>query len=104
MPQSTLGKIAVLLILSIFVLFFVGASSTQLYGDTSAGESILADILTRPIVAVSMLAGFVSAIASFVLSLISILKKKDRAFLVYFALVIGAFLLFFIVGEFISPH
>lgn len=104
MPQSTIGKIAVLLILSMFGLFYAGASSVGLYDDVASGDSILADILARPLVAVSMLAGFVSGLTSFGLGLTALFKKKDHAFLVYVALVIGAMLIVLLIGEIVSPH
>lgn len=104
LPQSTLGKVAVILIVLMFVLLVAGTSSVQLYDGVAAGESIVADISARPILALTMLAGFVSGLASFVLGLLSVIKYKDHSILIYATLTVGAILIVFLAGEVISPH
>ncbi len=105
MPKTKLGKWSLGLIAAMPVLFFIGASSTNLlYATVPAGNSILEDIAGRPVLALAMLAGMVSGISAFITGLIAIVRQKERAPLVYIAVAIGALLIFFLVGEVSSPH
>lgn len=51
-----------------------------------------------------MLAGIVSGILAFVTGLIAAIRQKERASLVYVAIIIGALLILFLVGEVLFPH
>jgi len=105
MPKSILGKWSVALIVSMFVLFFFGSSTTEwLYSSVPAGNSLANDISGRPFLALSMLAGIVSGISAFVTGLIAIRKHNERTVLTYFSTAIGLLLLLFIMGELITPH
>jgi len=105
MPKTNLGKWSVGLILAMFVLLFIGSSLTNtLYASVSAGGTILADIISRPALAISMLVGFGAGISAFVTGLISIIKQKERAVLVYGSTLIGAALTLFLIAEFLFPH
>lgn len=105
LPKSKLGKYSVSLIIMIFLLFIIGTSFTSsFYRSIPAGDTILEDIKTRPALAVSMLAGMLAGISSFFTGLTAIIKKKEKAVLVYISTAIGIFLLFFLLGELIYPH
>ncbi len=105
MPKTNLGKWSVGLILVMFVLLFIGSSLTDsLYESVPAGSTILADIIGRPALALSMLVGFGAGISALVTGLISILKKKERALLVYVSTLVGAALTLFLIAEFLFPH
>jgi len=54
--------------------------------------------------ALSMLVGFGAGISALVTGLISILKKKERALLVYVSTLVGAGLTLFLIAEFLFPH
>ena len=99
MPKTNLGKWSVVLIPVMFVLFFIGSSLTDsLYESVPAGDTLFADIIGRPALALSMLVGFGAGISALVTGLISILKKKERSLLVYASTIIGAaFTLFYII-------
>ena len=62
---------------------FPNSLTDTLYEGVSSGSSILADISGRPVLALTMLAGFASGISAFITGLIAIIKQKDRAILVY---------------------
>lgn len=104
-PQTTLGKWSIWLIIAMPILFFIGSSFTNsIYQSTPAGDTIFADIAARPALALTMLAGMATGIAAFITGLLAIIKKKDNALLVYIATILGALLILFLSGEFISPH
>ena len=66
--------------------------------------TIPADIISRPALAISMLAGFGAGISALATGLISIIKQKERAFLVFLSTLVGAALTFFLIAEFLFPH
>ena len=103
-PKTTLGKWSLGLAAAMPVLFFIGMSfTTLLYKSVPAGGTILTDIAVRPALALTMLAGMVSGISAFGIGLIAIIRQKERAILVYSATLIGALLIIFLLGEFLSP-
>ena len=105
LPKTKLGKWSLGLIITMPVLFIIGASFTNsLYQSVSAGETILADIAQRPALVLTMLSGMATGILAFVTGLIAIIKKKERAIFVYISTFIGALLILFLVGEVLYPH
>jgi len=105
MPKSNLGKWSVGLILAMFILFVIGSSLTNsLYESVPASGTIFQDIISRPALAISMLVGFGAGISAFVTGLISIIKQKERAVLVYGSTLVGAALTLFLIAEFLFPH
>ena len=104
-PGTTLAKWSVGLIIMMPILFVVGSSfSDSLYESVSAGRTILADIVTRPFVALTMLAGMASGISAFITGLIAILKQKEKALLVYVSTLIGGLLILYLIAEIAFPH
>jgi hypothetical protein len=104
-PKTTLGKWSIGLIVAMPILFIVGTLFTNsLYKSIPAGRTILADIAARPALALTMLAGMVTGISAFITGLLSIIRQKENALLVYVSTVIGALLLLFLAGEFMFPH
>ena len=105
MPITALGTLTVGLIVSMPILFAIGSSlSNSLYESVPAGRTILADIAARPYLALTMLGGMVTGIASFIVGLLAILKHKENALLVYLSTVIGGLLMLFLIGELAFPH
>ena len=105
MAKTTPGKWSILLIVAMFVLFFIGTSlADSLYESVPAGGTILADIKSRPALALSMLAGFCTGFSALITGLIGIIKQKERSFLVYLSILIGAGLTLFLIAEFLFPH
>lgn len=104
-PQTTPGKWSVGLSIAMPLLFIIGTSFIHaLYPSVPAGDTILADIAARPALALTMLAGMASGVASFITGLLAILTRKERAVLPYLSTVIGALLILFLAGEFTAPH
>ncbi len=66
-------------------------SFVSFYESVPAGKTIPDDIVARPGVSLSMLAGFISGIAAFFVGIISITRKKDYSVLVFLSTAIGFF-------------
>ena len=104
-PQTILGRWSVGLIVAMPILFVIGTSLTNsLYESVPAGGTIVADIAARPALALTMLAGMAAGIAAFLVGLLALVRKKERALLVYISTMVGMLLMVFLAGEFISPH
>ncbi|MFH0828952.1 MAG: hypothetical protein V1907_02115 [Candidatus Kerfeldbacteria bacterium] len=104
MPKTILGKWSVGLIIVMPLLIMLGGSlSNTLYKDVAAGETILKDVAARPMLALTMLAGMLSGISSFVVGLLAIIKRKERSPLVFISTIVGALLMLFLIGEFVGP-
>jgi hypothetical protein len=104
-PKTALGKWSVGLIVVMPILFIIGTSFVNsIYKSVPAGNTILADIAARPALALTMLAGMVAGISAFVTGLLAAIREKEKALLVYVAIVVGALLLLFLCGEIIFPH
>ena len=105
MPISILGKWSVGLIITMPLFFIIGTSFTNsLYKSVPAGDTILADITKRPALALTMLAGMVAGITAFITGLLAIIRKKEKAILVYLSSLIGTLLILFLIGEVLFPH
>jgi hypothetical protein len=105
LPKVKLGWWSLGLAAAMPVLFLIGMSLTNLlYKSVPAGGTILKDIVVRPALALTMLAGMVSGVSAFIIGLIAIIRREERALLVYCAILIGALLIIFLLGELISPH
>ncbi len=105
MPKTILGKWSLGLIIAMPLLFVFGSSLTNsLYKSVPAGGTIIADIVTRPALAITMLIGMASGISAFLTGLTAITKHKERNLLVFVATIIGAALLLFLIAEIIFPH
>lgn len=88
-----------------FVLFAVGMLAVDLlYESTPAGDTIPDDVVDRPGVALPMLAGFASGITAFITGTVALLRRKERAPLVFLSTAIGALLLLFLSAEVLFPH
>jgi len=104
-PKTKLGKWSVGLIIAMPLLFILGTTFTSsIYESIPAGDTILADIAVRPALALTMLAGMISGILAFITGLWDIVRKKEKAVLVYISSLIGALLVLFLSGEILFPH
>lgn len=105
LPISILGKWSVGLIITMPLLFIIGTSFTNsLYKSVPSGDTILADIAMRPALALTMLAGMASGISALITGLLAIIRKKEKAVLVFISSLIGALLVLYLVGEVLYPH
>lgn len=104
-PKTPLGKWSFGLILIMPILFFVGSLlASSLYNSETAGNTLMEDLAARPALALAMLMGMASGISAFICGLLSVIRQKERALFVYAAVIIGALLISFLLGEFIFPH
>lgn len=105
MPKTNEGKWSVGLVLAMFVLFVIGSSlPNTLYESVPAGDTILKDISARPVLAISMLIGFGAGISAPITGLMSIIKRGERAILVYGSTLVGAALTIYVIAELMFPH
>src|SRR5512139_348091 len=104
MPKTSLGKWSLGLLIAMSLLILIGTSfANTMYQSVPAGGTILADIVSRPALALTALAGMLAGVLAFITGLIAIIKQKERAILAYIATAIGGILTVFIIAEFLSP-
>ena len=97
-PKSTAGRWAVVLVIAFF-LFFALFQLLVAVGQRG-GETFFSNLaLTIPI----LLAGS-CGVTAFVTGMVGVIKSRERSILVYFAILIGLFVLMFVLGEIIFPH
>ena len=98
-PKSQLGKWSIVLIIVMPIFFIIGMSSVNFYEGVSASSTILKDIIARPVLALSMLAGFVCGVLAFFTGLFGIVKKKDYSIFVFISTLIGFFDILWILAQ-----
>lgn len=103
-PKSNLGKWSIGLIVMVPILFYIGMSFVSFYESVPAGKTIPLDIVTRPGVALPMLAGFVVGIAAFLCGIIGITRKNDYSVSVFISTLMGFFVLLWTLAEILFPH
>jgi uncharacterized membrane protein len=104
-PKTKWGRLSVGLIIGMLILFFMGFSFKDLlYKSVPAGNTILEDIVVRPALALTMLAGMAFGVFAFITGLTSIIKQRERALSAYVATIMGGLLILFLLGEIFFPH
>ena len=104
-PGTPLGRWSVGLIVAMPILFAIGSSfADSIYESVPAGRTIVADIGARPYLALTMLAGMVTGVSAFIVGLLAILKRKEKALLAYVSTVIGGLFVLFLIAEVAFPH
>jgi thiamine transporter ThiT len=105
MPGNRLGRWSVGLIIVMPILFVIGTSfASSLYETVPAGRNLLADITARPLLTLTMLAGVAAGISGFITGLLAIIKKKEKAFLVYLSTLLGGLLTLYLVSLLVFPE
>ena len=100
MPKTALGLWSLILVVAMPILLLIGPTFTNtIYAGISAGKTILQDIAARPLLALTMLAGFGCGIAAFITGLIALIKDKERAIFVYISTFIGACTVLFVIFQ-----
>ena len=97
-PKTLLGKWSIWLIIA-FIVFFI---TFQLL--VASGQRGGATFFSNLALSVPMLIAGFSGISAFFTGIIGIIKSKERSVLVFIATIIGFFILFFVLGEFLVPH
>ena len=105
MPQTRPGKWSLELIIAMPILFLIGTwSMNTFYPAVQSGNTILKDILARPALALSMLAGLTVGVLAGVTGFAAILKQKERTLVVYLSTILGVMVFLFVLGEILFPH
>ena len=104
LPQSCLGKWSAVLIIAMPAFLYVGMSFISFYESVPAGKTIAHDIIARPGISLSMLAGFISGIAAFFIGIVGIAKKKDRSIIIFLSTAVGFLVLLWCLAEILFPH
>lgn len=105
MPGTNLGKWSVGLILAMVVMFVIGLSVPNiLYESAPSSNSVLDDIVNRPLLAIPILAGVGAGVSALVTGLLAVMKRKERALLVYGSTLIGAAVTFFVISMLLFPE
>ncbi|MEJ2487560.1 MAG: hypothetical protein P8Y68_17700 [Anaerolineales bacterium] len=105
MPRTNPGKWSVGLILAMFLFFVIGSSlPNALYKSAPEGSTLLDDIVHRPLLALSMLAGVCSGISALITGIVAVLKRKERSILVFGSTLVGAAVTIFVAAMFLFPE
>ena len=97
-PKTRLGNWSIWLIIA-FIVFFI---TFQLL--VASGQRGGATFFSNLALSIPMLIAGISGISAFFTGIIGIIKSKERSVLVFIATIIGFFILFFVLGEFLVPH
>ena len=104
-PRTNLGKCSVTLIVAMPLFFALGSSfANSLYRSVPSGDTIFADVLNRPALALTMLTGMAAGVTACVTGAIAMFKKKDDTHLVCLSTMLGGLFIMFLIGEFVFPH
>jgi hypothetical protein len=98
LPKSTSGKWSVGLCVSFFV--FIGLFFTLVASGQRGGVRFLDNL----VLALPTIFAALSAVLGLFFGLISVVKYKERALLTFVSIVVGAFVLYFTIGESASKH
>jgi hypothetical protein len=104
LPKNKLGWWSIGLIALVSILFYTGMLLSDYYSPTPAGDTILEDLMTRPLVSISMLSGFLAGISAFFCGIIGIIKRRDYSILMIISTIFGFLVLLWVIIEIIFPH
>lgn len=98
-PKTSLGFFSVIMIALFFLLIVISLLIVKIQGPRE-NQTFLDNI---PLTITGFLS-IATALTAFFSGLISVIKHKERSIFVYVAIIIGFFVLFFIVGESLVPN
>jgi len=99
LPKTKIGRRTVGLIICFFLLFIAFHFMISLQGPRDDQT-----FFDNPPRSIMILLVALSGISAFVTGVISLIKQGERSILVFLATLIGLFILFFLIGEFVTPH
>jgi hypothetical protein len=97
-PKTKLGKWSVGSMLGFFLFF--GLLNLFIALGERGGDTFFSNLL----LAIPGLLAALSGIAAFVIGVVSIIKSKERAVLVFVAVILGSFILLFVAAELLFSH
>lgn len=97
-PTTLYGKRSLYLLLSfaVFLAIFFFVASLGIEGGNT--------FFDQPLLSIPVSIAGISGIFSFFTGIYSVIKQKEKAVLVFFAIFWGIIVLIFILGETVSPH
>lgn len=98
-PKTNLGKWSVRLIIIFFMLFLASNLIARLQEPR-----IDQTFFSNPLLSIPIFSAGIVGIIAFFAGIASILKHKERSIFVFLTTLIGIFILFFVLGEFLYPH
>lgn len=98
LPKSTSGKWSVGLCISFFALIGL------VFALINSGQRGGMEFFDNLVLALPTLFAAFSAILALFMGLISVVKNRERALLTFVSIAIGAFVLYFTIGEVVSQH
>ena len=105
LPNTALGRWSVVLIIAMPLLFTLGSSfADTVYESVPAGGTIPEDIVARPALALTMLAGMAAGVAACVTGTLALGRYKEKSLLVYISSIIGALFIVYLAAEIGFPH
>lgn len=104
-PVTRQGKLSLIFLITMPILFSFGFSLARgFYSSVQSGETIIADIFKRPLLALSMITGHICGVGAFITGIQAITKKKERSIFVFISAMTGGLVLVFLAGEILFPH
>ncbi len=97
-PKTQLGRWSLYTMIIFFVFFGIFLIFIKL--GEKGGPTFFSNLKLT----ISYLIASVSATISFLVGLISVIKKQERSPMVFLAIIIGFFVLFWNLGEILFPH
>ena len=97
LPKTSLGKWSIGLTIAFFLLFVLH----QTFAATVRRNPLPNPGSPSPVILMVVVTDYVSGIISFLTGLISIIRNKERAFLVFLVVIAGFLALLFLIGEFL---
>jgi hypothetical protein len=105
LPKTTPGKWSLGLIIAMPLLFITGSMFfNTVYQSVPSGKTLFEDIVLRPGLALSMLAAMGCGISAFITGILAIIRKKERALLVYVSCGIGALVIVVLATVMLFPE
>jgi hypothetical protein len=98
-PATRLGQWAAGLLILFLVLWIINSALVMRFGQDPASEGWTSTYL--PYYGIFML---LCGLASGVVGLIAVIRKRERSWMVLLAILPGALMVFFLLGEFLIPH
>ncbi len=105
MPKTNLGKWTLILIGITPTLIILGSIlANYLYPTSAAGNTIIDDFSTRPLLAGSMVLAMAAGVSAFVAGLLAITRANDRSIIVILSTIAGGLFTIFLIAELVFPN
>jgi hypothetical protein len=100
LPKTKLGKWSLWLLAGFFLLLLFTTVIVVGLFNQEGGKTFIDNLY----ISIPMFSAFGSAIAAFVIGVVSVWKYKERALIIAIPIIIGLLVTLFILGEVTTPH